>query len=69
MKQTDGCSSTPASGEGAPLLPKATQEAQMNATDLCDTPATELGRLIRAKQLSPVELTDAVRARIEQLNL
>ena len=40
----------------------------MNATDLCYTPATELGRLIRAKKLSPVELTDAVLARIERLN-
>jgi Asp-tRNA(Asn)/Glu-tRNA(Gln) amidotransferase A subunit family amidase len=40
----------------------------MNATDLCYTPATELGRLIRAKTLSPVELTDAVLARIERLN-
>jgi Asp-tRNA(Asn)/Glu-tRNA(Gln) amidotransferase A subunit family amidase len=40
----------------------------MNATDLCYTPATELGRLIDGKQLSPVELADAVLARIERLN-
>jgi Asp-tRNA(Asn)/Glu-tRNA(Gln) amidotransferase A subunit family amidase len=40
----------------------------MNAIDLCYTPAAELGRLIRAKKLSPVELTDAVLARIERLN-
>ncbi len=40
----------------------------MNATDLCYTPATELGRLIRARKLSPVELTDAVLARIDRLN-
>ncbi len=40
----------------------------MDATDLCFTPATELHRLIRAKQLSPVELTEAVLARIERLN-
>jgi Asp-tRNA(Asn)/Glu-tRNA(Gln) amidotransferase A subunit family amidase len=40
----------------------------MNATDLCYTPATELGRLYRAKTLSPVEVTDAVLARIERLN-
>jgi Asp-tRNA(Asn)/Glu-tRNA(Gln) amidotransferase A subunit family amidase len=40
----------------------------MNATDLCYTPATELGRLIHGKQLSPVELADAVLARIERLN-
>ena len=40
----------------------------MNVTDLCYTPATELGRLIRARTLSPVELTDVVLARIERLN-
>jgi Asp-tRNA(Asn)/Glu-tRNA(Gln) amidotransferase A subunit family amidase len=40
----------------------------MNATDLCYTPALDLGRLIRAKSLSPVELADAVLARIERLN-
>jgi Asp-tRNA(Asn)/Glu-tRNA(Gln) amidotransferase A subunit family amidase len=40
----------------------------MNATDLCYTPATELGALYRAKKLSPVEVTDAVLARIERLN-
>jgi Asp-tRNA(Asn)/Glu-tRNA(Gln) amidotransferase A subunit family amidase len=40
----------------------------MNAVDLCYTPATELGRLIRARQLSPVELTEAVLSRIERLN-
>ena len=37
----------------------------MNATDLCYAPATELIPLIRAKKLSPVELTDAVLARID----
>jgi Asp-tRNA(Asn)/Glu-tRNA(Gln) amidotransferase A subunit family amidase len=37
-------------------------------TDLCYTPATDLGRLIRARQLSPVEITAAVLARIERLN-
>ena len=40
----------------------------MNATDLCFTPATELGRLYRARQLSPVEVTEAVLARIDRLN-
>ncbi len=40
----------------------------MNATDLCYTPATQLARLIRTKQLSPVELTRAVLERIERLN-
>ena len=33
--------------------------------DLCFTPATELSTLIRRKELSPVELIDAVLARIE----
>ncbi|MEK7709288.1 MAG: amidase, partial [candidate division NC10 bacterium] len=36
--------------------------------DLCWTPATELVALIRARKLSPVELTDAVLARVERLN-
>ena len=40
----------------------------MNATDLSYTPALELGRLYRAKKLSPVEVTDAVLDRIERLN-
>lgn len=40
----------------------------MDATDLCFTPATELSRLIAARDLSPVELTDAVLARIDRLN-
>ncbi|HYM68155.1 MAG TPA: amidase family protein [bacterium] len=40
----------------------------MDATDLCFTPALELKRLIADRQLSPVELVDAVLARIERLN-
>ena len=40
----------------------------MSAAELCYTPATELGRLIRARQLSPVELTEVVLNRIERLN-
>ncbi len=40
----------------------------MNATDLCYAPATELSSMIRAKTLSPVELTRAVLERIEHLN-
>jgi Asp-tRNA(Asn)/Glu-tRNA(Gln) amidotransferase A subunit family amidase len=40
----------------------------MEAVELCYTPAGELGRLIRARQLSPVELTEAVLARIERLD-
>ena len=40
----------------------------MNATDLAGTPATDLIPRIRSKALSPVELTRAVLARIEQAN-
>ena len=40
----------------------------MDATDLCFTPATELRRLISSREVSPVELTEAVLGRIEQLN-
>ena len=40
----------------------------MNSEDLCYTPATELVKLIRAKSLSPVELTEAVLRRIERLD-
>ena len=40
----------------------------MTNTGLCYTPATELGRLIRTKALSPVELMRAVLERIERLN-
>src|SRR5262252_2106364 len=40
----------------------------METTDLCFTPATELAAMIRRRTLSPVELMDAVLARIEALN-
>ena len=40
----------------------------MDATELCYTPATELRRLIDSKGISPVEIADAVLARIERLN-
>jgi aspartyl-tRNA(Asn)/glutamyl-tRNA(Gln) amidotransferase subunit A len=40
----------------------------MTDTDLCYTSATELAALIRARKLSPVELTRAVLARVEALN-
>jgi aspartyl-tRNA(Asn)/glutamyl-tRNA(Gln) amidotransferase subunit A len=40
----------------------------VSAADLAYTPATELAGLIRAKTLSPVELTRAVLERIERLN-
>ncbi len=40
----------------------------MGTDDLCWLPATELTALIRAKKLSPVELAEAVLARIERIN-
>ena len=40
----------------------------MDTTELCFTPATELAAAIRARKLSPVEIADAVLARIEALN-
>jgi Asp-tRNA(Asn)/Glu-tRNA(Gln) amidotransferase A subunit family amidase len=40
----------------------------MDASELCYTPATTLGRLIRQRELSPVELADAVLQRTERLN-
>jgi Asp-tRNA(Asn)/Glu-tRNA(Gln) amidotransferase A subunit family amidase len=40
----------------------------MDTTELCFTPATELVAAIRTKKLSPVEVIDAVLARIEALN-
>jgi aspartyl-tRNA(Asn)/glutamyl-tRNA(Gln) amidotransferase subunit A len=39
----------------------------MNKEDLCFTPATELAALIRAKQISPVEVIDTVLERIEAI--
>jgi len=40
----------------------------MASTDLAFTPATQLSALLRAKKLSPVELTRAVLERVERLN-
>ena len=40
----------------------------MDATDLCFTSALDLGRMIRARELSPVEIATAVLERIERLN-
>ena len=40
----------------------------MNGTELCFTPATELAAAIRERRLSPVEIMDAVLARIEAVN-
>ncbi len=40
----------------------------MDALDLCYTPATELVPLIRRRELSPVELVDAVLERIDRVN-
>ncbi|HLW61702.1 MAG TPA: amidase [bacterium] len=40
----------------------------MDTTGLCYTPATELAGAIKNKKLSPVEVVDAVLARIDRLN-
>ena len=40
----------------------------MNNEELCFTPATELARRIRDKEVSPVEITRAVLERVERLN-
>ncbi len=40
----------------------------MNSEDLCFTPATELAVAIRARKLSPVEIIEAILARIDALN-
>ena len=40
----------------------------MASDDLCWLPALELAALIRARKVSPVEVADAVLARIEQVN-
>ena len=39
----------------------------MNEEDLCFTPATELARMVAARELSPVEIVDTVLAHIERL--
>jgi len=40
----------------------------MDDTELCFTPATELKRLIGVREISPVEVTEAVLRRIDRLN-
>src|SRR5262245_33110741 len=40
----------------------------MDGTELCFTPATELARLVRTREVSPVEIVEAVLARIERVN-
>lgn len=43
-------------------------DANITTTDLCYTPALELAAMIRERQLSPVELLDALLDRIEEIN-
>src|SRR4051812_31050657 len=43
-------------------------EDDVDATQLCFTPATELGRMIRSREISPVEIAEAALARVERLN-
>jgi Asp-tRNA(Asn)/Glu-tRNA(Gln) amidotransferase A subunit family amidase len=40
----------------------------VDAADLCYTPALDLGRMIRARQVSPVEIVTAVLERLDRLN-
>lgn len=40
----------------------------MDAADLCFTPALDLGRMIRTREVSPVEIATAVLERLERLN-
>lgn len=40
----------------------------MTPTDLCFTPATDLAGLIRSREVSPVEIAEAVLERIERIN-
>jgi Asp-tRNA(Asn)/Glu-tRNA(Gln) amidotransferase A subunit family amidase len=40
----------------------------VDATDLCFTSALDLGRMIRSRAISPVEIAEAVLARVERLN-
>jgi Asp-tRNA(Asn)/Glu-tRNA(Gln) amidotransferase A subunit family amidase len=51
-----------------PLREAIRTEDDVNATDLCYTSALDLGRMIRAREVSPVEIAEAVLARIERLN-
>src|SRR2546425_424745 len=53
---------------GTGWSPRSSGEIAMTSTDLAFTPATELAGLIRAKKLSPVELTRAVLDRVERIN-
>ena len=55
-------------GQPGVSCPAIRSEDDVDATDLCFTPALELGRMIRARDVSPVEIAEAVLARIERLN-
>jgi len=57
---------TPADARGPPA--RLREDDPMNAADLCYLPATEMAKRIRAKKVSPVEVTRALLERIEALN-
>src|SRR3954454_17333228 len=44
------------------------QEGLVDAADLCYTSALDLGRMIRSREVSPVEIATAVLERIDRLN-
>ena len=41
----------------------------MNKNDICFTSATDLSRLVKKREISPVEIMDAIISRIEQYNV
>jgi len=41
----------------------------MNKNDICFTSATDLARLVKNREISPVEIMDAIISRIEQYNV
>ena len=55
-------------GGCAPIQDEWGKRGYMNANDLCYLPATELRNLYQTGEVSPVEVTEAVLARIDRLN-
>src|SRR5690348_8887655 len=47
---------------------RLSREELMNADELCWAPATALARMVRTKDVSPVEIIDAYLERIERIN-
>jgi aspartyl-tRNA(Asn)/glutamyl-tRNA(Gln) amidotransferase subunit A len=45
------------------------EENKMNKNDICFTSATDLARLVKNREISPVEIMEAIISRIEQYNV